>query len=102
MARRRRESSEAETPEGLVDTAGQATLDTITVARRGIRATSHHETALLNLLQGFLFAFAIARTVGWVAHWQEMVSEPAMRIGRPRQLYTGALPREYADIANRR
>src|SRR3569832_1166174 len=31
---------------------------------------------------------AIARTVGWVAHWQEMISDPAMRIGRPRQLYT--------------
>ena len=33
--------------------------------------------------------FAIARTVGWVAHWLEMISDPNMRIGRPRQLYTG-------------
>jgi len=65
MARRRRESSEAETPEGLVDAAGLATLDTITVARRGIRATPHHETALFNLLQGFLGAFAIARLSTW-------------------------------------
>jgi citrate synthase len=36
----------------------------------------------------FTVMFAIARTVGWVAHWQEMISDPAMRIGRPRQLYT--------------
>ena len=37
----------------------------------------------------FTVLFAIARTAGWVAHWQEMVSDPHMRIGRPRQLYTG-------------
>jgi citrate synthase len=49
----------------------------------------------------FTVMFAIARTVGWVAHWQEMVSEPGMRIGRPRQLYTGATRRDYTDIARR-
>jgi len=49
----------------------------------------------------FTVMFAIARTVGWVAHWQEMVSEPAMRIGRPRQLYTGPTRRDYTDIARR-
>ena len=37
----------------------------------------------------FTVMFAIARTVGWVAHWTEMISDPSMRIGRPRQLYTG-------------
>ena len=37
----------------------------------------------------FTVMFAIARTAGWVAHWQEMVSDPHMKIGRPRQLYTG-------------
>ena len=37
----------------------------------------------------FTVMFAIARTVGWVAHWQEMITDPTMRIGRPRQLYTG-------------
>jgi len=44
----------------------------------------------------FTVLFAIARTAGWVAHWQEMVSDPHMRIGRPRQLYTGPTRRDYA------
>ena len=54
MARRRRESGEAETPESFVDVAELATRDTIAVARRGLRATPHHETVLFNMLQGFL------------------------------------------------
>jgi hypothetical protein len=65
MARRRRESREAETPENIVDAAGQATRDTLAVARRGIIATPHHETVLFNILQGFLGAFAFARLATW-------------------------------------
>ena len=49
----------------------------------------------------FTVMFAIARTVGWVAHWQEMISDPAMRIGRPRQLYTGPTRRDYQAIDTR-
>jgi citrate synthase len=49
----------------------------------------------------FTVMFAVARTVGWVAHWTEMISDPAMRIGRPRQLYTGPAKRDYLDL-NRR
>jgi len=49
----------------------------------------------------FTVMFAIARTAGWVAHWQEMVSDPHMRIGRPRQLYTGPKPRDYLPIEKR-
>jgi len=49
----------------------------------------------------FTVMFAIARTVGWVAHWQEMVADPGMRIGRPRQLYNGPTLRDYTDIAKR-
>jgi citrate synthase len=49
----------------------------------------------------FTVMFAIARTVGWVAHWQEMISDPGMRIGRPRQLYTGPKHRDYLEIARR-
>jgi citrate synthase len=49
----------------------------------------------------FTVMFAIARTAGWVAHWQEMVSDPGMRIGRPRQLYTGPTKRDYLQIEKR-
>jgi len=49
----------------------------------------------------FTVMFAIARTVGWVAHWQEMISDPSMRIGRPRQLYTGPARRDYVEIGKR-
>jgi citrate synthase len=49
----------------------------------------------------FTVMFAIARTVGWVAHWQEMISDPNMRIGRPRQLYTGPKKRDYVALAKR-
>jgi hypothetical protein len=65
MARRRRESGETDTPEHFVDAAGLATRDTFKVARRGLRATPHHETVLLNMLQGFLGAFALARLSTW-------------------------------------
>ena len=49
----------------------------------------------------FTVMFAIARTVGWVAHWQEMITDPKRRIGRPRQLYTGAGSRDYVPIERR-
>src|SRR3954454_5342982 len=65
LARRRRESKETETPETLAEAAGQATRDTLAVARRGIIATPHHETVLFNILQGFLSAFACARLATW-------------------------------------
>jgi hypothetical protein len=65
MARRRRESSETETPVSLADAAGYATRDTLAVARRGIIATPHHESVLFNILQGFLGAFAFARLSTW-------------------------------------
>jgi len=49
----------------------------------------------------FTVMFAIARTVGWVAHWQEMIADPGMKIGRPRQLYTGPVQRDYVETAAR-
>jgi citrate synthase len=49
----------------------------------------------------FTVMFAIARTVGWVAHWAEMIADPAMRIGRPRQVYTGPKQRQYVAIDQR-
>jgi len=65
LARRRRESKDAETPETIAEAAGHATRDTLAVARRGIIATPHHETVLFNILQGFLGAFAFARLATW-------------------------------------
>ncbi|MBN8818340.1 MAG: citrate synthase [Sphingomonas sp.] len=49
----------------------------------------------------FTVLFALARTVGWVAHWNEMISDPGQRIGRPRQLYTGPGPRPYVPVEQR-
>jgi citrate synthase len=49
----------------------------------------------------FTVMFAIARTVGWVAHWQEMISDPNRRIGRPRQLYIGPTRRDYVGLIER-
>ena len=50
----------------------------------------------------FTVMFAIARTVGWVAHWMEMIADPNHRISRPRQLYTGADMRDYTPIDDRK
>ncbi len=49
----------------------------------------------------FTVMFAIGRTVGWVAHWREMITEPNARISRPRQLYTGAVQRDYKAVEER-
>jgi citrate synthase len=49
----------------------------------------------------FTVLFAIARTVGWIAQWKEMIEDPIQRIGRPRQLYTGASERSYIPIEAR-
>ena len=49
----------------------------------------------------FTVMFAIARTAGWVAQWKEMVEDPSQKIGRPRQLYTGAKLRKYKAISSR-
>ena len=45
--------------------------------------------------------FALSRTVGWVSQWKEMITDPTMKIGRPRQLYLGETARDYVDIENR-
>ena len=46
-------------------------------------------------------SFALARTVGWIAQWQEMIEDPTQRIGRPRQIYTGAARRDYPPMSAR-
>ena len=45
--------------------------------------------------------FALSRTVGWISQWKEMIGDPQMKIGRPRQLYLGETSRDYVDIENR-
>ncbi|MEM8837470.1 MAG: citrate synthase, partial [Pseudomonadota bacterium] len=49
----------------------------------------------------FTVLFALARTVGWIAQWKEMVEDPSQRIGRPRQLYSGSVPRTYIQLDER-
>ncbi|GAA6212177.1 citrate synthase [Hyphomicrobiales bacterium 4NK60-0047b] len=49
----------------------------------------------------FTVLFALARTVGWIAQWREMIEDPQQRIGRPRQLYTGPTLRDYVPTSNR-
>ncbi|MEQ7155258.1 citrate synthase [Brevundimonas aurifodinae] len=49
----------------------------------------------------FTVLFSLARTVGWIAQWQEMMADPSQKIGRPRQLYTGPTERDYVPIQQR-
>jgi citrate synthase I (hexameric type) len=49
----------------------------------------------------FTVLFALARTVGWIAQWKEMIEDPSQKIGRPRQLYTGAPRRDYVPVDKR-
>jgi len=49
----------------------------------------------------FTVLFSLARTVGWIAQWQEMMADPSQKIGRPRQLYTGPTQRAYVPIQSR-
>ena len=49
----------------------------------------------------FTVLFALARTVGWISQWREMIEDPLQKIGRPRQIYTGAPQRDYSAIDKR-
>jgi citrate synthase len=49
----------------------------------------------------FTVIFAMSRTVGWIAHWDEMLSQPGQKIGRPRQKYTGEVNREFVPLNKR-
>ncbi len=50
----------------------------------------------------FTVLFSVARTVGWIAQWKEMIEDPKQKIGRPRQLYTGATRRDYVPVSMRK
>ncbi|MBH68947.1 MAG: citrate (Si)-synthase [Rhodospirillaceae bacterium] len=49
----------------------------------------------------FTVLFAVARTTGWIAQWKEMIEDPSQKIGRPRQLYTGPIKRDYIPLKDR-
>ena len=49
----------------------------------------------------FTVLFALARTVGWISQWKEMIEDPSQKIGRPRQIYTGAAQRDYVAVDKR-
>ncbi|ESQ78136.1 citrate synthase [Asticcacaulis sp. YBE204] len=49
----------------------------------------------------FTVLFALARTVGWIAQWKEMIEDPGQKIGRPRQLYTGSAARDFVPVSQR-
>ncbi|MDC0989934.1 citrate/2-methylcitrate synthase, partial [Rhodospirillales bacterium] len=49
----------------------------------------------------FTVLFAVARTVGWISQWNEMIEDPTQKIGRPRQLYLGENKRDYIELSNR-
>jgi len=75
-------------------------------ARHGLNVNVDFYSGIILKAMGFptsMFTvlFAVARTVGWVAQWNEMITDPMQRIGRPRQLYTGPTQRDYVDISKR-
>ncbi|MEM9966428.1 MAG: citrate synthase [Asticcacaulis sp.] len=49
----------------------------------------------------FTVLFALARTVGWIAQWKEMIEDPSQKIGRPRQIYTGSAARDFVPLSQR-
>jgi citrate synthase len=75
-------------------------------AGQAARDLARQSGATLHLAMGFPEAmfpvlFAIPRTSGWLAQWQEMLDDPEQKIARPRQLYLGAGKRAYAEIGKR-
>ena len=49
----------------------------------------------------FTVLFALGRLPGWIAHWKEMIEDPATKIGRPRQIYTGPTETHYVPLEQR-
>ncbi len=96
-------------PDPLLDLAVQleeiALADDFFVSRR-LYPNVDFYTGLIYKAMGFptkMFTvlFALGRLPGWIAQWREMINDPETKIGRPRQIYTGAPEREYLPAANR-
>ena len=76
-------------------------------ARHGVNVNVDFYSGITLRAMGFPTAmftvlFAVARTVGWIAQWKEMIEDPHQKLGRPRQLYTGSPRREYQPISRRK
>ncbi|WP_215746031.1 citrate synthase [Gluconobacter sp. P1C6_b] len=83
-----------------------ATEDDYFVSRRLYPNVDFYSGLILKALgipkSMFTVLFAVARTVGWVSQWKEMIEEPSVRISRPRQLYIGAAERSFVPMSERR
>ena len=78
-----------------------ASLDARLTTRELLELTPGTVLSLGIPVEMFTPMFAIARTVGWISHWMEMISDPSKKIGRPRQLYIGAAKRDVPAISAR-
>lgn len=83
-----------------------ATEDDYFVSRRLYPNVDFYSGLILKALgipkSMFTVLFAVARTIGWVSQWKEMIEEPSVRISRPRQLYIGAAERNFVPMSERR
>ena len=70
--------------------------------RRQRRDLAPHRVPLGDAGVHFPVKVAVARTVGWISQWNEMIEDPDQKIGRPRQLFTGADKREYIPMGKRK
>ena len=95
-----------EHPQGGDGARSASPCRTITSSKRSSTPTSTSTRGITLRAMGFPLSmftvlFAVARTVGWVAQWKEMIEDPEQKIGRPRQLYIGATDRSYTAIERR-
>ena len=98
-----------DTNKPLLDTAKEleniALKDDYFISRKLYPNVDFYSGIILNAMglprDMYTVIFALARTVGWVSHWNEMLGDPLTRIGRPRQLYTGYTRRDYMSMSDR-
>ena len=92
---RRRARARADRAQGTIISSRRSCSPTSISIRGVVLSAIGFPTTMFTVL------FALARTVGWVAQWNEMITDPAQKIGRPRQLYTGPVQRDYVEVGKR-
>ena len=103
------ELNKDDTNKPLLDTAKEleniALKDDYFISRKLYPNVDFYSGIILNAMglprDMYTVIFALARTIGWVSHWNEMLGDPLTRIGRPRQLYTGYTRRDYIAVSDR-